>query len=536
MKVTKNLIPLFLSFLAILASLPLLAEDLNQEIEKGRTIMKSGDFKKSAELFNILLTKKKEELKNHPRHAEAWYLFSVSLRKLGRINLADKALSRAKILKQSSQKDKAKSTNNESEDHADFSDASDSSDTASEKTVENPEKTDTTSDNSSDSVEPNIYDLPSLKNETAKQHHRKGAAHQEAGQLQAAADEFILANAAEPGNIELLEKTAAILDQIGGSYYQKAQQIYLDLEKANPQKLTAKQKAAYARACIFSGKPDHSKAELILKELTAAEPENVEIIILSAQLDSEKKLYKEAVAKFEKAMKLDKNNMDAYLGLGDSYQKMKQFPKAIEVLQQAKSMWPDSFMPLVSLGKAYLKNGDKGFALVMFNRAAELNQDSFDVNLGLLEIYAQNADYRANNHISRCEKIFKGDPRVEFWKAIFMELDERPEEARKIYSLLAMYEDEVAYKARLRIGQMYAGIGHQTFPGNQLVVERPRFIRVYQSMFDQEMAFFYLQSFLDKRADAPEAVSVRRWLDENEEAVRSAREFDALIQSQFSSN
>lgn len=531
MKAPIRLISILTVAMAALFSLPVTAENLSREIEKGRTIMKAGDFKKSAELFNVLLTRKKDEIKDHPKHAEAWYLFSVSLRKIGRIDLADKALQRARSLKQAAPKNQDKNTNTEDPEGDDFSDAT-------QQETDKPDVTETASDEPATTASPesDIYNLASLKNEKAGQHHRKGASYKEAGQLQAAADEFILANSAEPGNVELLEKTAELLDQIGGSYYQKAIAIYADLEKARPGQLTVKQKAAYARACIYAGKPDLVRADALLKELLAAEPENVEVIILSAQLDSENKQYKEAVAKFEKAIKLNKDSMEAYLGLGDSYQKMKQFPKAIEVLQQARSMWPESFMPLVSLGKAYLRNGDRGQAMVMFNRAAEINSESFEVNLGLLEIYAQTGDYRANTHISRCEKIFKGDPRVEFWKATFMELDERPEEARKIYSLLAMYEDETGFRAKLRIGQLYAGIGHETFPGKILVMDRPRFNRVYQSMFDQEMAFFYLQAFLEKRADAPEAISVRRWLDENEEAVRSAREFDALIQSQFSSN
>jgi tetratricopeptide (TPR) repeat protein len=493
--------------------------NLDTEIETAKKFMKSGDFKKSAELFNQILTQKKDDIKNHPKHPEAWYLFSVSLRKIGRTDLADKALDRAKLLKKLAEEQTAgkSATKNLNEDKKPV--AFEPEAPASE--AEPP------------AVAASTNEAIGLKNSKAAELYRQGNAFFDAGQFQAAADAFLLAIDVEPTNIELLERTIICLSNVGSGYYQKAINVFAALEKADPARMTAAHKNSYARACIFAGKPDLKKAETLLGEILKSTPENIEAIILAGLLDSENKQYKQAVEKFEKAIKLDKNAIQAYLGLGEAYQKMQQFAKAIEVLQQARDMWPDSFLPLVSLGRAYLKNNDYGFALVMFNLAYEMNPDNFDVNLGLLEILARKGDYRANNHIIRCEKFFRGDPRVEFWKAVFLELDERLEEAKKIYNLLALYEDEIAYRARLRLGQLYGGIGHETFPGKLLVSERPRYSRVYSSMQDQELAFSYLSAFLSKNPQAPEAREVKKWLDENEDSLRRAREFDALVQSQF---
>lgn len=543
----------------------LFAESLDSEIAAGVKFMKNNDFKKSAELFNHLLTDKTGGIKNHPKHAETWYLFSVSLRKLGRIDLADKALERAKALKKQLQTSKASQTadksasvlatgsldttsvpadtsvdasktaqlNDENSAQPSTGEPATSPIIASETGKVAEPASDTTSVPANSASDNNAYELASLKTDVAKDHHRKGATLYEAAQIQAAADEFLLAAAAEPDNIELLEKTILVLSQVGSGYHQKSISVFASLEKVNASKMTAAQKVAYARACIFSGKPDYKKAEAILSEVLKSAPENVEAIVLSAQFDSENKRFKQAIEKYEKVIKLDKSNIQAYLGLGEAYQKMQQFPKAIEVLQQARNIWPENFMPLVGLGKAYLKNGDYGFALVMFNLAYDMSPDNFDVNLGLIEIFARKGDYRAANHIARCEKFFKGDPRVEYWKAIFMEFDERIEDAKRIYSLLAMYEDDTAYRAKLRLGQLYANMGHETFPGNLLLADRPNFDRVYRTIDDQELAFTYFQDFIAKRPDAPEATSVRSWLDENEATLRNAREFDAFVQSQF---
>lgn len=536
------------------------ADDIELDVESGKALLQIGNFKRSAELFNKILTQKKDELKDHPRHAEAWYLFSVSLRKLGRIDLADKALERARKLREISQNVKTAPTDNSHATETDFS-ATVTETPAATQTAKNlppdhkpvttttsdkkPDKPATdnkqpagnvTASNQNSATNSKTSELVGLKNEKAKTAFEKAMKHLEAGKTQNAADELLLAVDAEPGNVELLEKTAEIVDQVGSSYYQRAIRVYKELDKANSGKLSPKQQTAWIRACIYASKPDLTLAETVLFPLLKKEPENIELLILSAQIDTENKKYQLAVSNYERVIKLDAANMTAYLGLGDVFQRMQQFPKAIEILQKARAMWPESFMPLISLGKAYLKNGNNGFALVMFNLAYEMNPDNFDVNLAMLEILAQGADYRANLHLAKCESMVRGDPRVEFWKAVFLELDEYPAKAMQIYSLLALYEDEIAYRAKLRLGQLYSGKGHESFPGDLLVRERPRFSRVYRAMANQEFAYSYFQDYLAKMPDAPAAPAVKSWIYENEEGVRRSREFEALIQSQLKTN
>jgi tetratricopeptide (TPR) repeat protein len=509
----------------LIPNLSVNGEDIDALINNAKTRLKAGDAQKSAEMLNHILTTMKAEIRNHPRHAETWYYFSVALNKLGRKSLAEKAFARAKKLKQM-QAEKKVEEQNKSEAEKQETAASENS-----KQPKEPEKTEATE--LVDSPAGNAYSLKSLKNDEAQSVYRKGAAYLEQGQYQAAADLFLKANEIEPGNLELLEKTSSVLDQIGGSYYQKAQKIYEQLEKHPKAKLTAKQKAAAARANIFSGKPDLNKAQTILAELLKENDKNVEAVILSAQLDTERKRYKPAIEKFNRAIKLDKNSMPAYLGLGNCYLKMENFDKAIEVLSQARSIWPDSFRPLVALGKAYLKNDNLGFALQMFNTAFAINEKDFEVNLGLLEIFARSNDPRASLHLENCEKIVKGDPRVEYWKAVFLELDEKILQAKKAYTWLAMYDDEAGYRSRVRLGQLYSGKGHLTFPGNLLIKNRPHYTANYRALENYKLAFIYYQEVIDKKPDIEEAQEIKIWLDENELKISEAMQFDSLIQSHF---
>ncbi len=547
MKVAKFSSLILACLLTFAAHAGFAGDDIELNIESGKALIQTGKFQMSAELFNKLLTQRKDEMKDHPRHAEAWYLFSVSLRKLGRMDLADKALDRAKKLRELSQASKAVTSSDAKTPDTDFSMAVEepvvtepvkaiATSTAPVKSPTGKQPETTTTQEPPTGNEKSIYDLASLKDQKTRNSYRKAMMHIDAGQTQAAADELLAAVDVEPDNIELLVKTADILELVGSSYYQKAMRVYAALEKAGKTDLSIKQQTAWARACIYAGKPDLAKAETILSPLLKKESENADLLILSAQLATENKKYQQAVKDYEKVIKLDSNNMMAYLGLGDVYQRMNQFAKAIEILQKARAQWPDSFLPLVSLGKAYLKNDNTGFALVMFNLAYEMNSDSFDVNLGLLEILARGGDYRANLHLTKCESIVKGDPRVEFWKAVFLELDEYPAKALQIYSVLALYEDEIAYRAKLRLGQLYSGRGHESFPGDLLVRDRPRFSRVYRAMANQEFAYSYFQDYLAKMPDSSAAPAIKRWLYENEEGIRRAREFEALIQIQLKTN
>ncbi|MFZ5952915.1 MAG: tetratricopeptide repeat protein, partial [Candidatus Rifleibacteriota bacterium] len=313
----------------------------------------------------------------------------------------------------------------------------------------------------------------------------------------------------------------------------KAQRIYSELEKLNGDKMSATQKAAQARANIFSSKPDLKKATEILDGLLKADDKNVEAIVLSGQADTEEQKYKPAIEKFEKAIKLDKSNMPAYLGLGHCYLKMNQLEKAIATLSTARDIWPDSFKPLVALGNAYLKNDNLGSALQMFNTAFSMKEQDFEVNLGLLEIFVRSNDPRASIHLEICEKIFKGDPRVEFFKANFLELDEKLLAAKKAYTWLAMYDDETGVRARVRLGQLYTGDGHKAFPGSVLVKNRPTYLDNYRSLANYKLAYNYFQEALDKKTDLKEAAEIKTWLNENEERIGESFQFDSLIQSHF---
>ena len=121
MKVANFTGLIFACLFTLVTSVGVAGDDIELNIESGKALIQTGKFQMSAELLNKLLTQRKDEMKDHPRHAEAWYLFSVSLRKLGRIDLADKALERAKKLRELAQGAKSPADNETKASETDFS-------------------------------------------------------------------------------------------------------------------------------------------------------------------------------------------------------------------------------------------------------------------------------------------------------------------------------------------------------------------------------------------------------------------------------
>ena len=101
----------FLLILVFCVTTIVSGDDLESLINKAKDTLKSGDAKKSAEMLNHILTGMKKEIRNHPRHAETWYYFSVALDRLGRKELSQKALDRAKKLKQMQSEKKVEASN-----------------------------------------------------------------------------------------------------------------------------------------------------------------------------------------------------------------------------------------------------------------------------------------------------------------------------------------------------------------------------------------------------------------------------------------
>ncbi|NUQ00706.1 MAG: tetratricopeptide repeat protein, partial [Armatimonadetes bacterium] len=101
---------------------------------------------------------------------------------------------------------------------------------------------------------------------------------------------------------------------------------------------------------------------------------------------------KDAVATFQKAIAMDPEATDGYLGLVDAYLKIPYRDKAITVARRAADVLPGEPAVLVKLAEARLADGRLGFALDAAQKAVQAGRQSAEAQQILGEVYfAQNA-------------------------------------------------------------------------------------------------------------------------------------------------
>ncbi len=516
-----KLVTLIISALILSIYLPLFAASstaLDKYIDQAKMTLKSGDANKAAQQFNAILTHKKDAISSHPRQAEVWYYFGLALKKLGKTELARKAVDKARSLK---------NVSNQSQNKPETNDINSVS-VEDKKVAEN-----SNPDISSQEKAGNAYSLASLKNPKAIETYRQGSIYEDQGDIKAAVDFYLKAIKSEPDNIELLSKTGLLLNQLGGVYYNNAQTVLDSLEKLKKDPLSTEERLAQARANIYSDKKNLPKADTILKNMVKEDANNVNLILLLGELKSEEKKYSKAIEFFEKAKKVSPDIAAPFIGIGNAYIGLKNYKKATSVLTEASLRWPENPMPLIGLGKAYMAMENFPEAQLVYNKAYQIFPDNFEINLALLSIYARAYSSRAARHLKKCLAIAPNDPRVAYWQAIYMEIDENLVKAMTNYSWLAYLNSEIGIRARVRLGQIFSGMGTTTYPGNILMQHRPSYSSNYKEVIDKRLAYNYFSEALTMDPGLPEAKQIQSWLDSNEEEIRRNIQFEEHVQSLF---
>ncbi len=84
----------------------------------------------------------------------------------------------------------------------------------------------------------------------------------------------------------------------------------------------------------------------------------------------------EAANQLQKILVLDPKDRDAALNLGQMLTNEKKYPEAVEVLEKASALAPDSGALQYRLGFAYIRNGDKEKGLALLQKAVAGEKDS----------------------------------------------------------------------------------------------------------------------------------------------------------------
>ena len=148
---------------------------------------------------------------------------------------------------------------------------------------------------------------------------------------------------------------------------------------------------------------DFDEAARFFEKATAMEPQNLEFQYYIGVAYVRLKKTQEALEIFESLVTAEpKLFFKAYFDIAAVYSSEKKFEKAIETLQKAEEIEPDSGRVFLDMGYAYKDSGDFSQAILCFSRAKEL-----DPRLNQISVYMTGATYLEEERFDQAAKNFK---------------------------------------------------------------------------------------------------------------------------------
>lgn len=152
-------------------------------------------------------------------------------------------------------------------------------------------------------------------------------------------------------------------------------------------KVEIKQKAAKFKKNISTKKISFGKGD-------KKEKEKVKKLLSQANLFLEQKQHSKAEGKYIKAIEYDKNNAEAYNGLGVLYLQKEDYNYALKSFSKAIKIDPENASLYNNLGLVLYKQGKNKKAIQVFCRSVDLEKNaSRCMNLGLA--YWVDGDYKS---------------------------------------------------------------------------------------------------------------------------------------------
>ncbi|MDH4270871.1 MAG: YaiO family outer membrane beta-barrel protein [Candidatus Aminicenantes bacterium] len=125
-----------------------------------------------------------------------------------------------------------------------------------------------------------------------------------------------------------------------------------------------------SRALAFSGRWD--EALHVLSDLALAHPENTDILLFRARVESWEKDYAEAEKGYTEVLRLSPDNSDALIGLAEIASWQEDFASALSIYEQIRRRNPPSADIYFRIGRIYLWEGNFAQAEAHFREAHRL--------------------------------------------------------------------------------------------------------------------------------------------------------------------
>jgi YaiO family outer membrane protein len=129
-----------------------------------------------------------------------------------------------------------------------------------------------------------------------------------------------------------------------------------------------------SRACAFSGRSE--EALRILNDLALAHPENIDVLLFRARVESWKKNYAAAEKGYAEVLRLSPGNSDALTGLAEVASWQGNYGGAIALYERVRDQKRENPEAYFRIGRVYLWEGNFAQAEVNFREAHRLAPDN----------------------------------------------------------------------------------------------------------------------------------------------------------------
>lgn len=138
---------------------------------------------------------------------------------------------------------------------------------------------------------------------------------------------------------------------------------------------------------------EYSFSENTLSAVLDKIPDDIESLLILAEISFKDKKYEKTIEFCNKVIKLKPNFYDVLLNMGIAYNEWGKHEKAIECFEKILKIKPDDYRTLHVMGSTYrdAKNFDK--ALEYYDKALEINPGDYDLIYNMGSIYENLKDY-----------------------------------------------------------------------------------------------------------------------------------------------
>lgn len=133
----------------------------------------------------------------------------------------------------------------------------------------------------------------------------------------------------------------------------------------------------------ITGKTEESVEEVLIKKTSAPETKRAYRFLVKADALRINKMFQESVKHYLSALMIERNNIQIYIGLAQSYLHLDNIDKAVEVLEKAKNLEPNNPDIPFEIGKCFLRMGLPCVAVVNLKEAILLDKGNIEAQLQL---------------------------------------------------------------------------------------------------------------------------------------------------------